>query len=329
MIISRTPLRMSFVGGGSDMYEFYREHPGVVVSTAINKFIYVTVNKKFDSGIRVAYSKTEEVESVGQLDHKLVRAALNYLTLGGGVEITTVADIPSRGTGLGSSSTFTVALLHALQAFQGRHASAEDLASDACHIEIDICGEPIGKQDQYAAAFGGFNTIEFFPDETVKVTPLVAQPTTLETLESNLLMLYTGITRSASELLQKQGEGIRDDRNKRQALTRMVDLCTDFRRALEGGRPEDVGPILHENWLLKKSLATGVSTSIIDAWYQAGLAAGATGGKILGAGAGGFLLFYAPREHHARICHALPQLRPVPFKFERFGSQIIFFNPTR
>lgn len=329
MIISRTPLRMSFVGGGSDMADYYRENPGVVVSTAINKYIYVTVNKKFDNGIRVAYSKTEEVESVGELDHKLVRAGLNYLKIGGGVEITTVADIPSRGTGLGSSSSFTVALLHGLKAFQGHNSSADELARGACHIEIDICGEPIGKQDQYAAAFGGFNTIEFNPDESVKVTPLVVQPTTLETLEDNLLMLYTGITRSASELLQKQGEGVRTSRDKRAALTKMVSFCGDFQRALQDGHPDLVGPILHENWLLKKSLADGVSSSVIDEWYQTGLRAGATGGKILGAGAGGFLLFYAPRDRHEKICHSLPHLRPVPFRFERFGSQIIFFNPVK
>jgi D-glycero-alpha-D-manno-heptose-7-phosphate kinase len=320
---------MSFVGGGSDMADYYRHGPGMVVSTAINKYIYVTVNKKFDNGIRVAYSKTEEVESAGQLDHKLVRAALNYLKIEGGVEITTVADIPSRGTGLGSSSTFTVALLHGLQAFQGKNATAAALAKDACHIEIGICGEPIGKQDQYAAAFGGFNTIEFFPDETVKVTPIIAKPHTLEALEGNLLMLYTGITRSASELLQKQGQGIKTDRDKRDALGKMVGLCTNFQFALQNNNPDEVGPILHENWLLKKTLAAGVSTSIIDDWYAAGLKAGATGGKILGAGAGGFLLFYAPRDRHERICHALPQLRRVPFQFERFGSQIIFFNPTK
>jgi D-glycero-alpha-D-manno-heptose-7-phosphate kinase len=320
---------MSFVGGGSDMIDYYRESPGMVVSTAVNKFIYVTVNKKFDNGIRVAYSKNEEVVSVGDLDHKLVRAALNLLQIDGGVEITTVADIPSRGTGLGSSSTFTVALLHALRAFQGRNSSSAQLAEAACHIEIDVCGEPIGKQDQYAAAFGGFNTIEFFPDETVKVTPLVVQPETVGTLEDNLLMLYTGITRSASDLLQKQGEGVRSDISKRQALDRMVSFCGDFRSALERGSPDEVGPILHENWLLKKTLAQGVSSSAIDDWYQAALRAGATGGKILGAGAGGFLVFYAPSEHHERICHALPQLRPIPFQFERFGSQIIFFNPTK
>jgi len=328
VIISRTPLRMSFVGGGSDMADYYRHAPGAVISTAVNKYIYVTANKKFDNGIRVAYSKTEEVETVGQLEHKLVRAAMTYLKLQGGVEITTVADIPSKGTGLGSSSSFTVGLLNALTAFQGRPSSSSSLASGACHIEIEVCGEPIGKQDQYAAAFGGFNQYEFLPDDTVRVTPVVVKPNVLETLESNLLMLYTGITRSASQLLEKQGANLREDRDKVATMGKMVALCQDFQTALQDGDPSQIGPILHENWLLKKSLTQGVSSSVIDDWYEAGRKAGATGGKILGAGAGGFLLFYAPKEYHERICHALPGLRPIPFRFERFGSQIIFFNPT-
>jgi D-glycero-alpha-D-manno-heptose-7-phosphate kinase len=319
---------MSFVGGGSDMADYYRHAPGAVISTAINKYIYVTANKKFDNGIRVAYSKTEEVETVGQLEHRLVRAAMNYLHLNGGVEITTVADIPSKGTGLGSSSSFTVGLLNTLSAFQGHPSTAENLAAGSCHIEIDICGEPIGKQDQYAAAYGGFNQYEFFPDGRVRVTPVIVQPQVLEALETNLLMLYTGITRSASQLLEKQGQNLREDSGKAETLGKMVDLCRDFQTALQAGNPDQVGPILHENWLLKKSLTQGVSTSAIDEWYETGLKAGATGGKILGAGAGGFLLFYAPRGQHERICQALPQLRPIPFRFERFGSQIIFFNPT-
>jgi len=319
---------MSFVGGGSDMADYYRHAPGAVISTAINKYIYVTANKKFDRGIRVAYSKTEEVELVGQLEHKLVRAAMNQLNLQGGVEITTVADIPSKGTGLGSSSSFTVGLLNTLSAFQGRPSTAEELAAGSCHVEIDVCGEPIGKQDQYAAAYGGFNRYDFLSDEKVRVTPIIVQPRVLETLEGNLLMLYTGITRSASQLLEKQGQNLRQDKNKVATLGKMVDLCDDFQRVLQEGSPDKVGPILHENWLLKKSLTQGVSTSVIDEWYDAGRKAGATGGKILGAGAGGFLLLYAPKENHERICHALPGLRPIPFRFERFGSQIIFFNPT-
>ncbi len=204
MIISRTPLRMSFVGGGSDLPSYYREYGGAVVSTAIDKYVYVTMNRKFDSGIRVAYSRVEEVNSVPEIEHQLVRAALNMARVPGGVEITTVADIPSRGTGLGSSSTFTVALLHALYAFLGRHSTRQELAEQACHIEIDVCGEPIGKQDQYAAAYGGFNLYEFNPNDTVTVSPVICKPETIAGIRKQMLVLYTGITRGASTILKHQ-----------------------------------------------------------------------------------------------------------------------------
>ena len=204
MIISRTPLRMSFVGGGSDLPSYYREYGGAVVSTAIDKYVYVTMNRKFDSGIRVAYSRVEEVNSVSEIEHQLVRAALNMAGVPGGVEITTVADIPSRGTGLGSSSSFTVALLHALYAFLGRHSTRQELAEQACHIEIDVCGEPIGKQDQYAAAYGGFNLYEFNPNDTVTVSPVICKPETIAGIRKQMLVLYTGITRGASTILKQQ-----------------------------------------------------------------------------------------------------------------------------
>lgn len=328
MIISRTPLRMSFVGGGSDLPTFYREHGGAVLSTAIDKYIYVTVNRKFDRAIRVAYSKTEEVESVSQVEHRLVRAALTHLGVEGGVEITTVADIPARGTGLGSSSSFTVALLHVLNAFIGRHASSETLARDACRIEIDLCGEPIGKQDQYAAAYGGMNLIEFLRDGLVKVSPVVCSPATYEGLQSHLLLLYTGMTRSASTLLREQSAAVSGNSAAATALRRMVELTYVLRDELTRDNLASFGEILHENWELKKSLVNGISSSDIDAWYDTARRNGATGGKLLGAGAGGFLLLYAPPEAHGRICHALPMLRPVQVGFERFGSQIIFYHPS-
>ncbi len=328
MIISRTPLRMSFVGGGSDLPAFYREHGGAVLSTALNKYVFVTANKKFDAGVRVAYSQTEEVVSASEIRHALVRAAMGLLGLNGGVEITTVADIPSRGTGLGSSSSFTVALLHALYAFQGRYVSNERLAEEACRIEIDICGEPIGKQDQYAAAVGGLNVIEFRPDDTVGVIPIICRPSTVERLQSSLLMLYTGITRSASSLLREQSQDVSGDRAKKAALRRMVQLCYVLRDELQADNLDAFGDVLHENWELKKSLASRITSSEIDDWYDIARRHGATGGKILGAGAGGFLLLSAPPERHPAICHALPGLRPVPFEFERFGSQIIFYQPA-
>ena len=198
MIISRTPLRMSFAGGGSDIPAYYREFGGAVLSTAIDKYIYVNVNKKFDSGIRVGYSVNEEVGDVSSIKHPIVRESLKFLQIPGGVEITTIADIPSSGTGLGSSSAFTVGLLHALDAFRGQHSSSERLAFDACHIEIDCCGEPIGKQDQYASAYGGFNLLEFNTDDSVVIKPIIWENVTCNLLQDRILVFYTGKTRSAS-----------------------------------------------------------------------------------------------------------------------------------
>lgn len=327
MIISRTPLRMSLVGGGSDLPDFYRAHGGAVISTAIDKYVYVTVNRKFDNAIRVAYSRTEEVEGVDRIEHRLVRAALTHLGIDGGIEITTVADIPSRGTGLGSSSSFTVALLHALNAYLGRHATSETLARDACHIEIDICREPIGKQDQYAAAYGGFNVIEFLPDDAVKVSPIICPPHVPKELQERCLLLYTGITRSASGVLQAQCEALRSDYAKRSALKQMVRLAYLLRDELQRGNAAALGEILHENWELKKTLTEGISSREIDDWYRTARRLGARGGKLLGAGGGGFLLFDAPRERHEAIARQLG-LRPVPVRFERFGSQVIFYCPT-
>ncbi len=326
MIISRTPLRMSFAGGGSDLPGFYREHGGAVVSTAIDKYIYVTVNRKFDSGIRVSYSVTEEVEHVGDIRHALVREALRFVGLDGGVEITTIADIPSRGTGLGSSSSFTVGLLNVLNAFQSRYVSSEELGRNSCHIEIDICREPIGKQDQYAAAFGGLNLIEFRPDESVRVSPIICRPDVLQQIESNTLVLYTGIERSASALLRQQASDMAASSNKRRSMQRMVEIAYLLQKELQSNNVDAFGDILHENWELKKSMTSGVSNGAIDECYDAARAAGALGGKLLGAGAGGFLMLYAPRETHGAIKAALHKLRPVEMGFERLGSRIIFYH---
>ncbi len=328
MIIARTPLRMSFVGGGSDVPDFYRDSRGAVVSTSIKRYIYVSVNPKFDSGIRIAYSKTEEVESVPQIEHRLVRAALKELGIPGGVEITTVADIPSRGTGLGSSSSFAVALLHALHAYCGRYASRNRLAEESCRLELGACQEPIGKQDQYAAAFGGLNLIEFNPDDTVVVSPIICDHMAIRRLRENLLLLYTGMTRSASDILRGQTESIRSNPQTRAKLRRMVQLCYQLRRGLQENDLDTFGEILHENWELKKTLSVGISTSAIDSWYALARRNGAIGGKILGAGAGGFLLLYAPAERHEAICRALPALRPVSCDFDQQGSQIIFYQPA-
>lgn len=326
MIISRTPLRISFVGGGSDFPDFYQKYGGAVISTAIDKYIYVNVNRKFDSKIRVAYSKTEEVESVHEIEHRLVRASLTYLGIEGGIEITTIADVPSKGTGLGSSSSFTVGLLHALNAYLGRYVSSEQLGAASSYIEIEQCGEPIGKQDQYAAAFGGFNLIEFKQDDAVVVTPIVCERETLKRVEENILVFYTGITRSASLLLNRQSEEIANHTPKQNIMRRMVELAYVLRDELCKNNTDAFGKILHENWMLKKEITDGISTTEIDEWYEAGRRAGATGGKILGAGAGGFLMFYGPQEVHANIKATLQMLRPIHIQFERLGSRIIFYH---
>jgi D-glycero-alpha-D-manno-heptose-7-phosphate kinase len=326
MIVSRTPLRMSFVGGGSDMPEFYRLHGGAVLSTAIEKYVYVNVNRKFDNGIRVAYSRTEEVEHADKVEHPIVRHALKSMSIEGGIEIATIADIPSRGTGLGSSSSFAVGLLNALAAFQGRHMSREELGRESCRIEIELCGEPIGKQDQYAAAFGGLNLIEFKPDERVVTSPIIMGPDTRGTLAKSLLVFYTGITRSASAILREQSAQIMSSESKRETLQRMVSLAYQLADELRAGNLDAFGEILHENWILKKSLTAAISTSQIDDWYQTARLNGARGGKIMGAGSGGFLLLYAPEAAHAEIKKALAPLRHMNVTFDLLGSRIVFYD---
>lgn len=327
MIISRTPLRISFVGGGSDLPVWYREHGGAVVSTAINKYVYVTINKKFDDGIRVSYSQTENVNTVCNVAHPLVRAAMRMLEINGGIEITTVADIPSSGTGLGSSSSFTVGLLYALHAYKSEYVDARELGEESCRIEIDICGAPIGKQDQYAAAFGGFNEITFSRDDSVRVRPLICKPEILLEFQENLLLLYTGRTRSANDILIKQSRECGASSKSKESLKAMVEQTRSFTRLLDQGDLQGIGHLLDEAWNLKRSLTRGISDSQLDEWYEQAKKAGALGGKILGAGAGGFFLFYAPKKKHAAICHALPNLQPVSFRFEREGSGIIFYHP--
>ena len=326
MIISRTPLRMSFVGGGSDLPVFYRRFGGAVVSTAINQFVYVTINKKFDDRIRVSYSRTEEARSVERIRHPLVREAMKLLRIPGGVEITSIADIPAKGTGLGSSSSFTVGLLHVLHAHAERYASAEQLAREACVTEIERCGEPVGKQDQYAAAFGGLNFIQFNPDDSVTVEPIICERETIRQIQAHTLVFYTGITRSASVLLKQQQSAVGAEKKKQQVLRKMVGLAHQLRDDLQRNRIAALGEIIDENWRLKKSLAAGIAPDVIDAWYARARKAGATGGKLLGAGAGGFLMFYAPPDRHDAIAGALGELRRMDFRFEPQGSRIIFVH---
>jgi D-glycero-alpha-D-manno-heptose-7-phosphate kinase len=244
------------------------------------------------------------------------------------VEITSHADIPSRGSGLGSSSSFTVGLLNGLYAYQGRHASPQQLAEQACHVEIDLCGDPIGKQDQFAAAFGGLCMYRFHRDGSVGVEPLICRPQTLENLHRNLLMFYTGITRSAADILKEQTQALGTDTSAIEKMHRIVEYAHAVRHELENGNPEGVGEILHESWILKRGLTSGISNQAIDECYQAAREAGAVGGKILGAGGGGFLLLYVPLEHQDAVRKTLGKLRQIPLEFERDGSKIIFYNPT-
>jgi D-glycero-alpha-D-manno-heptose-7-phosphate kinase len=317
---------MSFVGGGSDLPVFYRRFGGAVVSTAINQFIYVTVNKKFDDRIRVSYSRTEEARSPERIRHPLVREAMKLLGIRGGIEITSVADIPAKGTGLGSSSSFTVGLLHVLHAYAERYASAEQLAQEACEIEITRCAEPIGKQDQYAAAFGGLNFIQFNQDDSVVVEPIICKRQTIDQVQSHTLTFYTGITRSASNILEHQQRAVASERKKQLVMRQMTDLAHQLRRDLQQNHADAFGEMIHEGWALKKSLTKGVSTGLIDEWYAKARKAGAVGGKLLGAGAGGFLMFYAPPDRHEAITRALGNLRRMDFRFEPHGSRIIFVH---
>ena len=325
MIISRTPLRMSFVGGGSDLPVFYRKYGGAVLSTAIDRYVYVTVNRKFDDGIRLSYSRTEEARTVDHIKHPLVREGMKLAGIKGGIEITSIADIPSKGSGLGSSSTFTVGLLNALHAYSGRHAGAERLSKEACEIEIERCGEPIGKQDQYAAGFGGLNLIKFNPDDSVSVEPVICKRETIQQLQSHIIIFYTGVTRSASGILKNQSSALATEKKKCDVTLKMVKLAHTLCKELQENRVSSFGEIIHEGWLLKKSLTVGITTDAIDAWYTKARRAGAIGGKLLGAGTGGFLMFYAPPDRHAAIAHAL-ELRQTDFKFEPQGSRIIFVH---
>lgn len=324
MIISQTPLRISFVGGGSDLPAFFRKEPGAVVSATINKYIYITVNKKFDGKVRASYAMTEIVDHPRQLKHELIREALKVTGIKGGIEITSISDIPSEGTGLGSSSSYTVGLLNALWAYQGKHASAETLARTACTIELARLKKQIGKQDQYAASYGGLLFMEYTGDGRVTVRPIICKPKTKSTLEEGLLLFYTGITRTNRAILAEQSNTVRTSINHRVTTRKMATLARNLRDALQGNDVSGFSTLLHENWLLKKTLASGISSARIDEWYERARQAGALGGKIVGAGGGGFLLFFAPKNRHKSIIKELADLKYTPFAFEPQGSRIIY-----
>ena len=324
MIISRTPLRISFVGGGSDISSFYQHHIGAVVSTAINKYVYISVNRQFDGRIIIQYSKTEVARRVEDIENNLVREAMRLSGVKSGIHITSIADFPSEGTGMGSSSAYVVGLLNALYAFQGKHVPAEQLARQACQIEIDILKKPIGKQDQYIAAYGGFQYIQFNKDGSVFVDPIICLTPTKHALEKNMLLFYTGITRSADTILVKQKTHLEKSLQKRNAMKKMVDLAKKIKTNLEENKIDTFGKLLHQNWELKKKMSDDISSKQINTWYKKACDQGAIGGKLLGAGGGGFLLFYADTKSHDKIKQALSDLTHIPFSFEEQGSKIIF-----
>lgn len=323
MIITQTPYRVSFAGGGTDLPAFFEQEPGAVLSMGVSHHMYVTVSPRFDKTTRVAYTRVEIADGIDQIDHTIAREALRMTELGKHLEITTVGDVPA-GTGMGSSSSLAVGLLNALYAYKGQVTSPVMLAQRACEIEVDILGKPIGYQDQYAAAFGGVNYIRFNTDHTVEVEPVPCAPAFLNQLEKHIILLYTDQQRDADKILKKQSEGSRD---KMQVLCEMRDLAGELRTTMGGqGDIEDFGRILHEGWLLKRSLGFGISNAGIDDWYNTARAHGAMGGKLLGAGGGGFLLVMAPPECHDAIRNACGNPREIPFRIDRRGSRVIFIS---
>jgi D-glycero-alpha-D-manno-heptose-7-phosphate kinase len=323
MIISQTPYRVSFAGGGTDLPAFYRQEHGAVLSTTIDQHMYVTIHRRFEPTIRVSYSRTEMASTLDEVQHELVREAMRQVEIDEPLEITTIGDVPA-GTGMGSSSSLTVGLLNALYAHRHRVVSPALLAEQACRIEIDILKKPIGRQDQYAAAFGGVNYIRFNRDDTVDVEPVPCRVETLAELEQRTLLVYTGQTRDANQILERQSNGTAE---RMGVLRQMRDQVNKMRAALTGdGDLDRFASLLHEGWELKRSLGFGISGDQVNEWYEAARKAGATGGKLLGAGGGGFLLLMAPPWRHRAIREALNRPRELPFRIARHGSRNIFIH---
>lgn len=319
MIVVQTPLRISFLGGGTDFSEFYLNHGGAVISTAIDKCVFVIVKERFDDMIYVNYSKKEIVDSLDKLEHELVRESMRITGVTKGVEITTLVDVPAE-TGLGSSSSVTVGLLQALYAYQGELKTAETLAREACQIEIDILGKPIGRQDQYIAAYGNMRFITF-NNGGIKLEKIELSSEDRRRLSGNLLLFYTGLVMKSSEVLSEQKLKINE---RIEALSEMRGLAFKARDAIAEGAFNELGELLRQGWELKKGLASKISNPKIDDIYETARRAGAIGGKICGSGGGGFLLLYCPNERQGEVREALKGLRELPFHFEQDGSKVIF-----
>ncbi len=323
MIISKSPLRMSYVGGGSDIPAFYMEHGGAVISAAINAYVYVVIKERFEKGIRLSYSKTENVSHFSELEHPLVKNAFNIVNIKENIEIVSIADIPSSGTGLGSSSSFSVGLLNAMSAYQGELLSKQSLAQKACHLEIDLCKSPIGKQDQYASAYGDLRVYEFNSDGSVSVEDVNVNRSLKQNLNKETICFYIGGERSANKILAEQSNQFRLNNNT-EVMKKMVSLVGDLKQEFESNDTSNFGDILHSNWVLKKQLTEGIANQRIDDIYETARSKGSTGGKLLGAGGGGFMIFHAPTKTiRNKIRKSLSQLREVDLNIEEEGSRII------
>ena len=325
MVITKTPFRISFFGGGTDYPVWYKENAGAVLSTTIDKYCYISCRYLppfFEHKHRIVYSKIENVRSVGEIQHPAVKAILEFCKVDKGVEIHHDADLPAR-SGLGSSSSFTVGLLHCLYALKGYVSSESQLAKEAIHIERDVLKENVGSQDQVSAAYGGFNKIIFGREDEFRVEPITVVKEKIQRLENHLLLIFTGFSRFASEIAQEQ---IKNTPRRKEELSSMQEMVDEGVNIINNGRDiMEFGKLLDEAWKLKKSLSDKISTSVVDEMYQAALKAGATGGKLLGAGGGGFMLLFAPPERHQRIKDTLKEFLEVEFSFENEGSRIIYY----
>ena len=325
MIITRTPFRISFAGGGSDLRNYYEKFGGSVLSVSINKYIYLSMHPYFDDeSYLLKYSRTEQAKTLEDIQHPIIRTVFGKYG-NKGVDFNSSADIPS-GTGLASSSAFTVGLINLCNVYTDKYMNKEDIAELACKVEIEDLKEPIGKQDQYACACGGLNFIEFQKDGVVDVEKLYLQTDAYRVLEKNLLMFYTGKTRAAGSILAEQKKNTTNDEAKINNLHKMVQLSKDLKEELLKGNINAMGEILHTGWMYKKELANGISNPDIDHYYELAMQNGALGGKLLGAGGGGFLLFYVEEQHRTRVRKALQELKEINFSFDSKGTQVIYYN---
>jgi D-glycero-alpha-D-manno-heptose-7-phosphate kinase len=320
VIIVQTPLRISFFGGGTDFPSYFLNEGGCVLSSAINKFIFVTIKERFDDKLRIGYTRTEIVDTVDEVAHELIREALRKTGVRKGVELITMGDIPA-GSGLGSSSTVTVGSLHAMYAYQNMLVSMDRLAEEACDIEVNVLGKPIGFQDQYIAAFGGLRFIEFNRSGNVITEMVNLDPVIQNRLSENMLLYFTGVTRKAETILTKQKDNIN---HRLPILRKLKEMAYQARESLCAGQIDDLGHLLHESWQLKKQLANGISNNVLEEYYETAIRAGAYGGKVTGAGGGGFLMLYCPLEKRESVRAALKDLRELPFKLEPDGTKVIF-----